>query len=145
MIEAWVEVSEVKEPISQPAQWNISAQLHIGFIIDSLQAPTKGVLKLEIVSVGGGILHVSGLRIPRDLAMRFGAAGLRYNLNDAPASVTVLWLEATGLYLHFLYEREVNAGSQSAIGARPNTEAAEGWVVDGNAIGYVGVLQSAGA
>ena len=145
MIEAWVEVSEVKEPISQPAQWNISAQLHIGFIIDSLQAPTKGVLKLEIVSVGGGILHVSGLRIPRDLAMRFGAAGLRYNLNDAPASVTVLWLEATGLYLHFLYEREVNAGSQSAIGARPNTEAAEGWVVDGNAIRDIGILESAGA
>src|SRR2546429_6100247 len=23
-----------------------------------------------------------------------------------------LWLEATGLYLHFLYEREANAGSQ---------------------------------
>src|SRR5215472_901804 len=77
--------------------------------------------------------------------MRFGAAGLRYNLNDAPAGVTVLRLEATGLYLHFLYEGEVNAGSQSAIGARPNTEAAEGRVVDGNAIRYVGVLQSAGA
>jgi len=59
--------------------------------------------------------------------------------------MAVLRFEPAGLDLDFLYEGQVDAGAEWAIGAGPNTDTAEGRVVDGHAVCDVQVLKTGGA
>src|SRR5258708_18098073 len=74
--------------------------------------------------------------------MSLRAAGLGHDLNDTTARVTILGLEATSLYLNFLHEREVDAGAERAIAARPHPETSEGRVIDRNSVRDVGILKT---
>src|SRR5256885_12720115 len=59
--------------------------------------------------------------------------------------MTVLWLKAPGLDLYFLDEGLIDAAAERSIRTCPNPQAAESRVVDGNTVGYVRILETAGA
>src|SRR5258705_12620331 len=86
-----------------------------------------------------------GRKAPADFAMGLGAAGLGNDLDDTTARVPILRFKSTGLDLHFLDERLVDAAAKRAVGPRPNTQASEGRVIDRNAVRDVRVLESARA
>src|SRR5258705_3971986 len=125
---------------------NVSAQLEVTFIVRVLEAASDEVGHREpgVVRVLIGVLHPAAVDVSADGSEELGAAGLGDQLDDTAADVAVLRLKPAGLDLNFLHEGKVNTGSKSAVDAGPHTNSTEGRVVNGNAIGYVKILETGG-
>ncbi len=60
--------------------------------------------ELGVIRVGEQCLHGRGIEKSTEDSVSGGATGFGNDLNDAPSCLSILRLEASGLYLYFLHE-----------------------------------------
>jgi len=70
------------------------------------------------------------------------AARLRDDVDDATFRLTILGLETACLYLDFFNEGGIDAGAQSAVGARKGAETAESGVGNVDPVSDVEIIES---
>ena len=73
--------------------------------------------------------------------MIIATAGLSNNVDDTALRLAVLRLESCGLYLHFLNERGIDAGAESAKDTRERANAAERRISNVHTIGNIQVIE----
>ena len=92
---------------------------------------------VRVVCVLIGRLHSTRVEVPADGPEKLGSARLCYQLNNAATHVAILRLETTRFDLNFFHEGKVDPRSQWAIDTRPDSNPAEGWIIDGDAVRHI--------
>src|SRR5918911_3252576 len=110
-------------------------------IVKLLMGALADLVDPELVARAAGRLKPFRPRVAVDSTVEFVAAALRDDVDDAARGLPVLRLEASGLDLHFLDVRSVDAGAERALRAREGADAAEGGVGDVDAVCNIQVIQ----
>src|SRR5260370_21400914 len=139
MIRGRMEGSEEEQPILQAVQGNVTAQFKVALVVGRIQFSPIQIQdrKFRVVSIRILGLHASSVEIPANGAEELTAARLRHQLHDAAAHVPVLGFKTSRLDLNFLHEGEVDARAKWSLRTRPDSDAAEGRVIDRDAVRYI--------
>src|SRR6267143_2704774 len=147
MIDARIEIAEIEQMVLQLAKRNVPADFGVAFVggIAQVAPKLRGRSKLWIIGIGRSGLHSQRMKVAANLAVSLRAARLRDNLDDTAAGMTILRFKSARFDLDLFNEGQVNAGTQSAVGTRPNAQPTKGRVINRHTVRYIGILKSAGA
>src|ERR1035438_6371113 len=143
LVQCGVECPEKEDLVAEAR--NVAAKLERQVVVGAGKSGAWGSLEVaKLVKLFPGRIPGTRPGICACCSVISIGAGLGDHLNDAALGLAELRREAVRLYIHFLDEREVDAGAQRPVIRVEGAEAAIRLVSDGNAINDVQVLEAGG-